>query len=142
MSLLTVRLHELANGAFVAKSEKHEELTRFCKKHRLDATATKHLIEVMLYREKEHETNLSRDMDKLGVHLEHSSAPSKLVSMKLKEIRNGCSLSAVWHCCGDSKRRRDKEKELLVEGGPSIEGIARSKKLDAKKTPHRSYTDR
>merc|ERR1711920_843535 len=118
ITMLNLKLGELASGTFVARSEKHERLVSFCKKHRLDATATKHLIEVLLHREKEFDTDIRRDLDKLGVHLDHSSAPSKLVSMKLKEIRGGCNIGAVWHCCGDSKKRvREKKKSQYLMVG-------------------------
>jgi hypothetical protein len=143
---LLEKLTELANNSFVAKSENHEMCVRFCKKYKLDTTATKHLIEVLAYREREHETSMKRDLEKLAVHLEHSSAPSKLISMKLKEIRGGCNIGAVWHCCGDSKNKkaREFEKEPPPNGGPGIEGVYKSsfRTKGSATGRQRSYTDR
>merc|ERR1712151_1100024 len=77
---------------------------------------------------------------------EHSSAPSKLISMKLKEMRSGCNLGAVWHCCGDSKRKvREREiKETTVDNGPGIEGVYKGSfkpGQGSQRVPQRSYTD-
>ncbi|CAK0849672.1 unnamed protein product [Prorocentrum cordatum] len=69
------------------------------------------------------------DLKILGAHLENSNAPSKLVSMKLKDIRAGYKL-------GNCVYARSKEIQIPPEeGGPSIEG-ARSKK------PPSGYSDR
>merc|ERR1712187_1032193 len=113
-----------------------------CKRYKLDQTATKNLIEVLVHREKEHDTDIKRDLDKLEVHLEHSSAPSKLVSMKLKEMRGGCNIGAVWHCCGDSKKRpKDKEREVLTDKGPSSEALQMKFSNSSVRAPQRAYRD-
>lgn len=141
-AVLSEKLGELASGTFVARSKDHGAVVKFCKKYELDETATKNLIDALAVRERDHEANIKRDLDKLAVHMEHSSHPSKLISMKLKEIRGGCNIGAVWHCCGDS-RKRDKEKKKPPEkpppdGGPGIEGVRGSR---PRQGTYKSYTD-
>lgn len=147
---LNTELGHLVTGTFVTKSENQDEMVQFCKMYKLDATASKNLIEVLIYREKEHETDIKRDLDKLAVHLEHSSAPSKLISMKLKEMRAGCNINAVWHCCGDSKKKhKDKDKDLVVDkglGGGSFGASVDDKrsfnnKSGSMRQPQRNYSD-
>lgn len=135
---LQEKIEELVAGTFVAKTKTHNDVVKFCKKYELDHMATKNLIEALAVRERDHETNTSRDLERLAVHMEHSSAPSKLISMKLKEIRGGCNIGAVWHCCGDSKKRgREKVKEPPPDGGPGIEGVQRQRQ-----GTYKSYTDK
>merc|ERR1712039_1140727 len=70
-----------------------------------------------------------QDLKILGVHLENSNAPSKLVSMKLKDIRAGYKL-------GNCVYAREKEIAVSAEdGGPSVDG-ARNARQKA------GYTDR
>jgi len=141
---LTEKIGELASGTFVAKSKTHDDVVTFCKKYELDHTATKNLIEALAVRERDHEANIKKDLERLAVHMEHSSAPSKLISMKLKEIRGGCNIGAVWHCCGDSRKRgRDKIKEPPPDGGPGLEGVhGPDRGFRQKHGTYKSYTDR
>merc|ERR1719245_1852526 len=116
---LSDEIDKLTNGTFVTQSKTHNKVVEFCEKYELDHMATRNLIEALAVRERDHETSVKRDLDKLAVHMEHSNAPSKLISMKLKEIRAGCNIGAVWHCCGDSRKRcREKVKEPPPDGGP------------------------
>merc|ERR1711920_820346 len=74
-------------------------------------------------------SNIDQDLKILGVHLENSNAPSKLVSMKLKDIRAGYKL-------GNCVYAREKEIAVSAEdGGPSVNG-ARNARQKA------GYTDR
>jgi len=141
---LTEKIGELASGTFVAKSKTHEDIVSFCRRYELDHTATKNLIEALTVRERDHEANLKKDLERLAVHLEHSSAPSKLISMKLKEIRGGCNIGAVWHCCGDSRKRgREKIKESPPDGGPGLEGVhGPDRGFRQRQGAYKSYTDR
>uniref|UniRef100_A0A7S4URR1 Uncharacterized protein n=1 Tax=Alexandrium monilatum TaxID=311494 RepID=A0A7S4URR1_9DINO len=143
-AMLTEKIGELASGTFVAKSKTHDSVVSFCKKYELDHTATKNLIEALAVRERDHEANIKRDLERLAVHMEHSSAPSKLISMKLKEIRGGCNIGAVWHCCGDSRKRgREKVKEPPPDGGPGLEGVhGPDRGFRQRQGTYRSYTDR
>lgn len=141
---LTESIGQLASGTFVAKSKTHDDVVNFCKKYELDHTATKNLIEALAVRERDHEANIRKDLERLAVHMEHSSAPSKLISMKLKEIRGGCNIGAVWHCCGDSRKRgRDKLKEPPPDGGPGLEGVhGPDRGFRQRQGTYKSYTDR
>mmetsp|Transcript_109906 Transcript_109906/g.218304 ORF Transcript_109906/g.218304 Transcript_109906/m.218304 type:complete len:328 (+) Transcript_109906:73-1056(+) len=141
---LTEKIGELASGTFVAKSKTHDDVVSFCRRYELDHTATKNLIEALAVRERDHEANIKKDLERLAVHMEHSSAPSKLISMKLKEIRGGCNIAAVWHCCGDSRKRgREKIKEPPPDGGPGLEGVqGPDRGFRQRQGAYKSYTDR
>jgi len=141
---LTEKIGELASGTFVAKSKTHDDVVSFCRRYELDHTATKNLIEALAVRERDHEANIKKDLERLAVHMEHSSAPSKLISMKLKEIRGGCNIGAVWHCCGDSRKRgREKVKEPPPDGGPGLEGVhGPDRGFRQRQGAYKSYTDR
>jgi len=141
---LTEKIGELASGTFVAKSKTHDDVVSFCRRYELDHTATKNLIEALAVRERDHEANIKKDLERLAVHMEHSSAPSKLISMKLKEIRGGCNIGAVWHCCGDSRKRgREKVKEPPPDGGPGLEGVhGPDRGFRQRQGAYQSYTDR
>merc|ERR1711920_520466 len=66
-------------------------------------------------------SNIDQDLKILGVHLENSNAPSKLVSMKLKDIRAGYKL-------GNCVYAREKEIAVSAEdGGPSVDGARNSR---------------
>mmetsp|Transcript_48052 Transcript_48052/g.134164 ORF Transcript_48052/g.134164 Transcript_48052/m.134164 type:complete len:321 (-) Transcript_48052:122-1084(-) len=134
------KIEELANGTFVTKTKTHKDIVKFCRKYELDHMATKNLIEALAVRERDHDCDTQRDMDKLAVHLEHSSAPSKLISMKLKELRGGCNIGAIWHCCGDSRKRREKVSDVPPEKSPGIEGV-RDKCSTRRQGVYKSYTD-
>jgi len=122
-------LKELSSGRFIAKAESHAEVVAFCRRNGLDRGASTKLTEAMHIRETKYGSNISQDLKILGAHLENSNAPSKLVSMKLKDIRAGYKL-------GNCVYARAKELQIAAEeGGPSIEG-ARSKK------PPSGYSDR
>lgn len=136
--LLVNLIRDLINGTFVAKSRKHKDIVVMCETYKLDHMATRNLIEAMGIRERNGE-NIERDLEQLEVHLAHSSAPSKLVSMKLKEIRAGCNMGAVWHCCGDSKKKpKLREKEAPLDGGIGIEGVRGN---GSKGGTYKSYRD-
>lgn len=130
--LLVNLIRDLVNGTFVAKSRKHKDIVNLCEAYKLDHMATRNLIEAMGIRERAGE-NIGRDLEHLEVHLAHSNAPSKLISMKLKEIRGGCSIGAVWHCCGTpgksksgkgkEKGGRQREESPPLDGGIGIEGV-------------------
>jgi len=136
---LLLCIRELAEGTFITKSKRHSDIVNLCKDYRLDHMAERNLIEAMSIREREEDSNIGRDLEKLEEHLAHSSQPSKLISMKLKELRAGCNIGAVWHCCGDSKKKpRDRVKEVPLDGGIGIEGV---RGQGAKHGTYKSYTD-
>lgn len=117
-------IRRLIDGTFIVKSKKHNDIVKLCETYKLDHMATNNLIAAMAIRERDPDNDIERDLDNLEVHLAHSNAPSKLISMKLKEIRGGCNIGAVWHCCGDSKKKpRERPKETPVDGGIGIEGV-------------------
>merc|ERR1712190_235665 len=114
-------IRRLADGTFVVKSSRHHDIIKLCEDHKLDHDATRNLIEAMSVREREPNANITKDLEQLEVHLAHSRAPSKLISMKAKEICAGCSIGAVWHCCSQGKQpkphRERSHKEVPIEGG-------------------------
>lgn len=132
-------IKDLADGSFVVKSTRHQEMVKLCADYKLDHMATRNLIEAMSIREREPGSNIRRDLEQIEVHLAHSNAPSKLISMKLKEIRGGCNIGAVWHCCGDSKKKpRERAKEPPLDGGIGIEGV---RGHGSRNGTYKSYTD-
>lgn len=138
---LTEKLDELARGNFVARSKHHDDMVKLCEKYKLDETASRCLIDAMYVREREPDANIRKDLEQLAVHLEHSFAPSKLISMKLKEIRGGCNIGAVWHCCGDRKRKQpERTRSPPMDGGIGIEGV-RDCRPRRQATMYKSYTD-
>jgi len=117
-------IRRLIDGTFIVKSRKHTDIVKLCETYRLDHMATNNLIAAMAIRERDADNDIERDLEDLEVHLAHSNAPSKLISMKLKELRAGCKINAVWHCCGDSKKKpSSRAKESPVDGGIGIEGV-------------------
>lgn len=120
--MLRGKIKEIESGRFVAKAKTHDEVVDFCKKHRLDKGATTKLIESMAIRERDHKTNIKMDLQVLGIHLQNSNAPSKLVSMRLKDIRSGYALG---HCV----YMKEELTQPADQGGPSVDG-KRPKKLD------------
>lgn len=118
-------IRDLADGTFVVRCSKHLEINKLCEKYKLDGMATRNILEAMAIRERDPDLNISKDLEQLEVHLAHSNAPSKLISMKLKEIRGGCNIGSVWHCCGDSKKKPKERpnKEVPIDGGIGIEGV-------------------
>mmetsp|Transcript_68165 Transcript_68165/g.121510 ORF Transcript_68165/g.121510 Transcript_68165/m.121510 type:complete len:339 (-) Transcript_68165:56-1072(-) len=138
---LSEKVDDLAKGNFRARSKQHDDMVRLCEKYKLDETASKCLIDAMYVREREPNSNVRRDLEQLAVHLEHSFAPSKLISMKLKEIRGGCNIGAVWHCCGDRKRKApERTRSPPMDGGIGIEGV-RDCRPRRQSTMYKSYTD-
>lgn len=132
-------IRRLIDGTFIVKSKKHNDIVKLCETYKLDNMATNNLIAAMAIRERDPDNDIDRDLDHLEVHLAHSNAPSKLISMKLKEIRAGCNIGAVWHCCGDSKKKpREKPKEAPVDGGIGIEGV---RGRASGKGTYKAYTD-
>merc|ERR1711920_109694 len=107
----------------------HDAVKAFCKLYRLDQGATDKLIDSMSVRERKFGSNIEQDLKILGVHLENSNAPSKLVSMKLKDIRAGYKLGNCVYA---------REKEIAIaqkDGGPSLDGVRGSRPQKA------NYTD-
>jgi len=110
------KLREMTQGRYFCKAENRELVVQFCKEHRLDKGATAKLIDAMQVREKKYGTNIEQDLKILGVHLDNSNAPSKLISMKLKDIRAGYKL-------GNCIFARAKEIAVPTDaGGPGLDG--------------------
>merc|ERR1712118_421228 len=91
-SLLVIQIGKLANGRFVAKADCHDQVVSFCNDHKLDAIATTKLVEAMATREAAFDSNIDQDLQDLGSHLSAVSNPSKVVYMRLKDIREGRKL--------------------------------------------------
>lgn len=125
---LVAKMKDLSEGRFITKAESYDAVVKFAKGHGLDRGATEKLIDAMAVRERKFGEDVIQDLKILSVHLENSNAPSKLISMRLKDIRAGYKLG---HCV------YARAKELCSapdQGGPSIEGH-RSQR------PRSGYTD-
>ncbi|CAK0869995.1 unnamed protein product, partial [Prorocentrum cordatum] len=59
-------------------------------------------------RERIHGVDVQADLNVLETHLGHSSAPSKLISMKLKDMFDGCEIGGTWPCCAHRPRKKKK----------------------------------
>lgn len=125
--MLRGKIKEIEAGRFVAKARTHNDVVDFCKRNRLDKGATTKLIEAMAIRERDHKANIKRDLEVLQIHLKNSNAPSKLVSMKLKDIRAGYALG---HCI----YLKEELTQPADEGGPSVDGQRPAKKRGEAKT--------
>ncbi|CAK0818131.1 unnamed protein product, partial [Prorocentrum cordatum] len=70
---LKQQVGRLFRGDFVVQASDHAAVVAFCKKYELDETATKYLAEALAVRERDFEASTKRDLEKLAVHMEHSS---------------------------------------------------------------------
>lgn len=82
--LLRVKIRELEEGTFRGTATPDRDVEELSRKFGLDAQASAKLAEVLSKRE-----DRKRDIKQISKHLELSNKPSSLVSMMLKDLRNG-----------------------------------------------------
>lgn len=108
--VLAKKITELRSGNRLARGDTMEEVAKVARKYKLDEGAASNLAKAMEVRERIHGTDILADLKLLKTHLDHSSAPSKLISVKLKDMFDGCEIGGTWPCCARRPRKKTERR--------------------------------
>lgn len=137
--VLAKKIMELRSGHRLPREDTEENVAKLAKKYKLDEGAASNLLKVMEVRERIHGVDVQADLTMLETHLGHSSAPSKLISVKLKDMFEGCEIGGTWPCC--AHRPRKKKKGADSDETSSASRARRTKAASGVKKDRRTSRD-